>query len=76
MMSYRYYQHLDQPTKQLKRKFLDEIYSVIDGVANGWGVSILPEHLIKKRSKNQNFAAEEEATFCGLCLLQGAGLLS
>jgi DNA-binding transcriptional LysR family regulator len=47
MMSYRYFQHLGQPVKQLKRKFLDEIYSVIDGVAEGWGVSVLPEHLIK-----------------------------
>lgn len=47
MMSYRYYDHLKTPVKQLKRKYLDEIYSVIDGVAEGWGVSILPEHLIK-----------------------------
>ncbi len=47
MMSYRYFQYLGQPVKQLKRKFLDEIYSVIEGVAQGWGVSVLPEHLIK-----------------------------
>lgn len=46
MMSYKYFDHLNQPAKQLKRKYLDEIYSVIDGVAEGWGVSVLPEHLI------------------------------
>jgi DNA-binding transcriptional LysR family regulator len=56
MMSFRYYEHLKTPVKQLKRKYLDEIYSVIDGVAEGWGVSILPEHLIKndKRIKIVN----------------------
>ena len=47
LMSYRYFAHLKQPVKQLKRKYLDEIYSVIDGVAEGWGVSVLPEHLVK-----------------------------
>jgi DNA-binding transcriptional LysR family regulator len=47
MMSYKYYDFIGTPKKQLKRKFLDEIYSVIDGVASGWGSSILPEHLIK-----------------------------
>jgi DNA-binding transcriptional LysR family regulator len=51
MMSYRYFDFFNQPVKQLKRKFLDEIYSVIDGVATGWGVSILPEHLIKNDSR-------------------------
>lgn len=56
MMSFRYFEHLKTPVKQLKRKYLDEIYSVIDGVAEGWGVSILPEHLIKndKRIKILN----------------------
>lgn len=56
MMSYKYFDFLKQPVKQLKRRFLDEIYSVIEGVAEGWGVSILPEHLIKndKRIKILN----------------------
>jgi DNA-binding transcriptional LysR family regulator len=56
LMSYRYFQYLGQSVKQLKRKFLDEIYSVIEGVAQGWGVSVLPEHLIKndKRIKIVN----------------------
>ena len=35
MMSFRYFDFINQPIKQLKRKFLDEIYSVIDGVAAG-----------------------------------------
>lgn len=56
MMSFKYFEHLKTPVKQLKRKYLDEIYSVIDGVAEGWGVSVLPEHLIKndKRIKILN----------------------
>ncbi len=56
MMSFKYFENLGTPKTTLKRKFLDEIYSVIDGVAQGWGVSILPEHLIKndKRIKILN----------------------
>lgn len=56
MMSFKYFEHMKTPVKQLKRKYLDEIYSVIDGVAEGWGVSVLPEHLIKndKRIKILN----------------------
>jgi DNA-binding transcriptional LysR family regulator len=47
-MSFRYYESLGRPVKSLKRRYLDEINSVIDGVAMGCGVSILPEHLIKQ----------------------------
>jgi DNA-binding transcriptional LysR family regulator len=56
MMSYKYFDFIGAPKQQLKRRYLDEIYSVIDGVANGWGVSILPEHLIRgdKRIKMVN----------------------
>lgn len=56
MMSFKYFEQMGTPKTTLKRKFLDEIYSVIDGVAQGWGVSILPEHLVKndKRIKILN----------------------
>ena len=56
MMSYKYFDFIGAPKQQLKRRYLDEIYSVIDGVANGWGVSVLPEHLIRgdKRIKIVN----------------------
>lgn len=48
MMSYRYMEFIGNKDQSLKRRFLDEIYSVIDGVASGIGVSVLPEHLIAK----------------------------
>lgn len=48
LMSFRYYDHIGAPVTQLKRRYLDEINSVIEGVALGVGVSILPEHLIKQ----------------------------
>lgn len=48
-MSFRYYEHLGQPKKSLKRRYLDEIYAVLDGVAAGIGVSVLPLHLARER---------------------------
>ena len=47
MMSFRYWESLGEPRKTLQRRFLDEIYHVIDGVAAGIGVSVLPRHLIE-----------------------------
>lgn len=49
MMSFKYYETLGEPQIKLKRMFLDEIYSVIDGVADGIGVSIVPQHLVQDR---------------------------
>ena len=46
LVSFRYFEHIGKPKASLKRRYLDEIYSVIDGVASGLGVSILPKHLI------------------------------
>jgi DNA-binding transcriptional LysR family regulator len=46
-MSFKYLEAVGSPAKTLKRRFLDEIYGVIDGVAAGWGVSVLPKHLIQ-----------------------------
>lgn len=47
-MSFRYWEKLGTPKAKLDRKYLDEIYSVIDGVATGLGVSVLPRHLIEE----------------------------
>jgi DNA-binding transcriptional LysR family regulator len=46
-MSYRWFKAVEKSSTIQKRRYLDEIYSVIDGVAMGIGVSILPKHLIE-----------------------------
>jgi DNA-binding transcriptional LysR family regulator len=33
--------------KNLKRRYLDDVYSLIDGVKNGYGKALLPRHLIE-----------------------------
>ena len=48
MTSFEYFNFVGKPKKQLKRLYLDEIYSVIDAVAAGLGRSVLPLHLIEK----------------------------
>jgi DNA-binding transcriptional LysR family regulator len=47
-MSFRWFHAVGRKSMIEKRRFMDEIYSVIDGVAMGVGVSILPQHLIEK----------------------------
>jgi DNA-binding transcriptional LysR family regulator len=42
LMSYKYYDAIGESKEGIKRRYLDEIYSVMDGVAAGLGVSILP----------------------------------
>lgn len=49
LMSYKYYEAIGEKKERLKRRYLDEIYSVMDGVAAGLGVSILPYHLASER---------------------------
>jgi len=49
LMSFRYYEQLGQKKETLKRRYLDEIYAVLDGVASGIGVSVLPVHLARER---------------------------
>jgi DNA-binding transcriptional LysR family regulator len=34
-------------SKKIHRNYLDEVYSIIDGVKRGWGRAVLPKHLIK-----------------------------
>ena len=36
-----------QPHKELRRNFLDEVYTIIDGVKLGWGRAVLPLHLVR-----------------------------
>ncbi len=49
LMTFRYYEKLGQKKETLKRRYLDEIYAVLDGVAVGIGVSVLPIHLARER---------------------------
>ncbi len=46
-MSFRWFKAVDKNPTIQKRRYLDEIYSVIDGVAMGIGVSVLPKHLVE-----------------------------
>ncbi|MEZ4742935.1 MAG: LysR family transcriptional regulator [Bdellovibrionota bacterium] len=34
--------------KKFRRRYLDEVYAILDGVKFGWGKAILPKHLIYK----------------------------
>ncbi len=37
----------DGPVPPYRRAFLDEVYAIIDGVANGWGRAVVSHHLIR-----------------------------
>ena len=46
-MTYRFYEKQGETDIKIRRSYLDEIYSCIDGVAQGMGRSVLPLHLVK-----------------------------
>ena len=46
-MTYRFFEKQGEPEIHIRRSYLDEIYSCIDGVAQGMGRSVLPMHLVK-----------------------------
>lgn len=48
LTSFKYYESIGQKKIKLKRRYMDEIYSVLDGVANNLGVSVLPIHLAEE----------------------------
>lgn len=52
-MSFRWIEYTGKKNTLKKRRFLDEIYSVIDGVAEGVGVSVLPRHLVESDRRIQ-----------------------
>ncbi|MGZ3651335.1 MAG: LysR family transcriptional regulator [Bdellovibrionota bacterium] len=43
----RYFQKFGQRAKKLERRFLDEVYALIDGVRLGYGLAVLPLHLVR-----------------------------
>jgi len=42
------YLRLQKINKNYERRYLDDVYGLIDGVKNGIGRAVIPEHLIKK----------------------------
>lgn len=48
LTTFKYYESIGQKKQKLNRRYLDEIYSVLDGVANDVGASVLPIHLAKE----------------------------
>lgn len=52
-MSFRWFKEVGRKNTIEKRRYFDEIYSVIDGVAMGMGVSVLPEHLVQDDKRIQ-----------------------
>jgi DNA-binding transcriptional LysR family regulator len=46
-MTYRFFEKQGEAEIHIRRSYLDEIYSCIDGVAEGMGRSVLPLHLVK-----------------------------
>lgn len=47
------YLKLIKSKEQYDRRYLDDVYGLIDGVKNGLGRAILPEHLIKNEKTLQ-----------------------
>lgn len=44
----QYLQKFGMKRKTLKRRFLDDVYGLVDGVKLGFGIAVLPRHLIEK----------------------------
>lgn len=42
-----YFKNTKQNTKEIKKRYLDDVYGLIDGVRLGYGKAILPKHLIE-----------------------------
>lgn len=47
-VSHRYVKFAKLNAKKLHRRFLDDVYGLIDGVKNGLGCAVVPLHLIEK----------------------------
>lgn len=45
-MSFDFLKHQGQKSPQFQRHYLDEIYSVVDGVQEGLGRAVVPRHLV------------------------------
>jgi DNA-binding transcriptional LysR family regulator len=50
-MTYRFYEKQGEKEIKIRRSYLDEIYSCIDGVAHGVGRSVLPLHLVRNDAR-------------------------
>ena len=47
LITFKFYEEQGVKNKLFRRSYLDEIYSCIDGVGNGVGMSVLPIHLVQ-----------------------------
>lgn len=43
-----YFKLLKKSDRKIKKRYLDDVYGLIDGVRNGLGKAVLPQHLIEK----------------------------
>jgi len=43
----RFFRIQNQKPNRIRRRFLDDIYGILDGVRLGWGQAVLPKHLVK-----------------------------
>lgn len=46
-----YFKLLGKDHEKVKKRYLDDVYGLIDGVKSGYGRAILPKHLIKNEKK-------------------------
>jgi DNA-binding transcriptional LysR family regulator len=53
LITFKFYEKQGMKNKQFRRSYLDEIYSCIDGVGTGVGMSVLPIHLVKDDTRIQ-----------------------
>jgi DNA-binding transcriptional LysR family regulator len=47
LTSFEFLKMQDKSPLKIQRCYLDEVYSIMDGVAHGMGEAILPEHLVR-----------------------------
>jgi DNA-binding transcriptional LysR family regulator len=47
LITFKFYEKQGMKNRKFRRSYLDEIYSCIDGVGTGVGMSVLPVHLVK-----------------------------
>jgi DNA-binding transcriptional LysR family regulator len=48
--TFEFWKNQKKPPARIERSFLGEIYAMIDAVENGWGMAVLPVHLVQGRS--------------------------
>lgn len=47
----QYLKKFEPQRKHIQRRYLDDVFGLIDGVAQGWGRALIPRHLIKSDNR-------------------------